>query len=202
EVDLLYFAWEYFSDIRNPDNDGNWEGFDITDVSQAPTFHAEICADMDDVSHRTRNAKEAVAAPRSHAKSSYLSKAYPIREIVYRLRRYIIAISETPSVATANIEWISDQLKHNAKLRADFGPLLDPKPQGNIKDNSQEFIAWHRDENGGARQLALVQAASTGQALRGRNWNGMRPDLIILDDLEDARPGGNASTPEARSKLR
>src|SRR5699024_774616 len=47
-----------------------------------------------------------------------------------------------------------------------------------------------------------VQAASTGQALRGRNWNGSRPDLIICDDLEDARPGGNASTPEQRDKLR
>src|SRR5690606_1477007 len=81
-------------------------------------------------------------------------------------------------------------------------PLLSPKDQSNIKDNGEEFIAWHPEEGGGKKQLALVQAASTGQALRGRNWNGTRPDLIICDDLEDARPGGNASTPEQRSKLR
>ena len=99
------------------------------------------------------------------------------------------------------MEWIRNQLKFNRKLREDFGPLLSPKDQSNIKDNGEEFIAWHPEEGGGKRQLALVQAASTGQALRGRNWNGTRPDLIICDDLEDARPGGNASTPEQRSKL-
>src|SRR5690606_39602102 len=27
EVDLLYFAWEYFSEKGNPGNPGNWEGF-------------------------------------------------------------------------------------------------------------------------------------------------------------------------------
>lgn len=204
EVDLLYFTYEYFGEDLNPGNDGNLipEYGDASPhvINYAPDFHKEICDIMNEVSHVNRNAKVAVAAPRSHAKSSYLSKAYPIHEVVYRLRRYIIIISETPKVATANMEWISNQLKHNAKLRRDFGELLSPKDQANIKDNSEEFIAWHEDENGVKRQVALVQAASTGQALRGRNWNGLRPDLIICDDLEDAKT--NAATPEQRAKLR
>ena len=157
---------------------------------------------IDDISMNNTNAKVGIAAPRSHAKSTWYTKDFPIKEICYRKRRYIIIISETPTVAKANMEWIRNQLKSNSKLRADFGPLLSPKDQANITDNGEEFIAWHEDGNGGKRQLALVQAASTGQALRGRNWNGMRPDLIICDDLEDARPGGNASTPEQRAKLR
>ncbi|WHY01864.1 phage terminase large subunit [Neobacillus sp. DY30] len=78
---------------------------------------------------------------------------------------------------------------------------MSPKDQANITDNSEAFIAWYQDGES-RRQIALVEAASTGQALRGRNWNGTRPDLIVCDDLEDARPGGNASTPEQRSKLR
>src|SRR5690606_6344483 len=41
---------------------------------------------------------------------------------------------------------------------------------------------------------------STGQALRGRNWQGNRPDLIVCDDLEDAKT--NAATEEQRTKLR
>lgn len=204
ESDLLYFAYEYFGDDLNPDNDGNWipkYGDNTANVvSHAPDFHAEICEIMNEVSHVKRNDKVAVAAPRSHAKSSYLSKAYPIHEVVYRLRKYIIIISETPKVATANMEWISEQLKHNEKLRKDFGPLLSPKDQANIKDNNEEFIAWYEDKDGRRRQIALVQAASTGQALRGRNWNGHRPDLIICDDLEDAKT--NAATPEQRAKLR
>ncbi|WP_412677031.1 phage terminase large subunit [Bacillus atrophaeus] len=156
---------------------------------------------MNVVSSEKVNEKIAAAAPRSHAKSTYLSKAFPVHEIVYRRRKYTIIISETPSVSKANMEWIRNQLKFNKKLRADFGPLLSPQDQANITDNSEAFIAWHPDGDS-RKQLSLVQAASTGQALRGRNWNGSRPDLIICDDLEDARPGGNASTPEQRANLR
>jgi predicted phage terminase large subunit-like protein len=173
----------------------------VTRVEEAPTFHVEITDIMNVVSTEHVNAKIAAAAPRSHAKSTYLSKAFPVHEIVYRKRRYTIIISETPAVSKANMEWIRNQLKYNAKLRADFGPLLSPKDQANITDNSEAFIAWHSDGDS-RKQIALVEAASTGQALRGRNWNGTRPDLIVCDDLEDARPGGNASTPEQRSKLR
>lgn len=155
---------------------------------------------MDDVSNRETNAKVAVAAPRSHAKSSYLSKAFPLREVCYRKRKYTIIISETPQVSTGNMEWLSLQLKSNAKLREDFGPLLSPKQQENPKDNSMEFIAWEPQEDGTKRMIAKVEAASTGQALRGRNWNGTRPDLVICDDLEDAKT--NAATPELRKKMR
>src|SRR5690625_6006887 len=47
ESDLLYFAYEYFGDDLNPDNDGNWipkYGDNTANVvSHAPDFHAEIC---------------------------------------------------------------------------------------------------------------------------------------------------------------
>jgi predicted phage terminase large subunit-like protein len=200
DVDLLYFAWEYFSEQRNPGNSGNWDGFDLASVDAAPQFHREICDIIDDVSEVRRNAKVAVAAPRGHAKSSYLSKASPLREAVFRKRKYMIIISETPSVSTGNLEWLANQLRSNAKLRADFGPLLSPKQQVNPSDNNSEFIAWEPEGVEGKRQLTLIQAASTGQALRGRNWNGSRPDMVICDDLEDIRT--NAATAEQRDKLK
>jgi len=202
EGNLLEFVIEYFSEHRNGGNEGNWDGFEVTDISEAPEFHRELTGMMNEVSTVKPNAKVAAAIARSHGKSSYLSKAFPVSEVVFRKRKYVIIISETPTVAKSNMEWIRNQLKFNRKLREDFGPLLSPKDQSNIVDNGEEFIAWHPDDGGSKRQVALVQAASTGQALRGRNWNGSRPDLIICDDLEDARPGGNASTPEQRSKLR
>lgn len=199
ERDLLYFAWEYFSETRNPGNPGNWDGFELESPDDAPQFHKEICAEMDNVSYRERNGKVAVAAPRSHAKSSFLSKAKPLRELVYRLRRYIILISETPTVSSGNLEWIANQLKSNEKLRRDFGPLLHPKQQMNPKDNSSEFIAWEPREDGGQRLLCRVEAASSNQALRGRNWDGARPDLVICDDLEDKR---NTNTEQQRQEMR
>lgn len=200
ETDLIAFALEYFSEAKNPGNAGNWDGFDIVDVDESPGFHREIAVIMDDVSNVNTNDKVAVAAPRSHAKSTYLSKAFPLREIVYRKRKYEIIISETPAVSSGNLDWVSMQLKHNEKLRRDFGPLLSPKQQENPKDNSSEFIAWEPTDNGVPKMLTKVEAASTGQALRGRNWNGVRPDLIVCDDLEDIK--SNAATPELRQKMR
>jgi predicted phage terminase large subunit-like protein len=196
EVDLLYFAYEYFGEHYNPDNSGNWIPVAIDD---APPFHAEICDIMNVVSTDEINAKVAVAAPRSHAKSSFLSKAFPIHELVFRKRKYVIIISETPQVSTGNMEWLSLQLKSNEKLRADFGPLLSVKQQENPKDNSSEFIAWEPRKDGNQRLLCRVEAASTGQALRGRNWNGTRPDLIVCDDLEGKK---NTNTELLRTEMR
>jgi predicted phage terminase large subunit-like protein len=200
EHDLLYFSIEYFSERYNPENEGNWEDFDVETVEEAPEFHQEICARMDEISEKEKNAKDATAAPRGHAKSTYLSKANPLREIVFRLRKYIICISETPNVAKANLEWIANQLKLNKKLREDFGPLLDSKQQLNVRDNTEEFITTEPREDGTRKLLSLVQAASTGQALRGRSWNGVRPDMVICDDLEDIKT--NAATKEQREKLK
>jgi len=200
ELDTLAFDIEYFSEAKNNGNPGNWDGFTISEPSESPQFHREITDILNVVSTDKVNAKIAVAAPRSHAKSTYLTKGFPLHQVVYRKRKYIIIISETPSVSGPNLEWLATQLKHNEKLRADFGPLLSPRQQENDKDNSAEFIAWQPTKDGGKRQLTKVEAASTGQALRGRNWQGVRPDLIVCDDLEDAKT--NAATPEQRAKLR
>ncbi|SHE66573.1 phage uncharacterized protein (putative large terminase), C-terminal domain-containing protein [Seinonella peptonophila] len=199
EIDLLYFCWEYFGENQNPDNAGNWEGFELDSPEDAAEFHREICRDMDLVSNKKPNLKICRAAPRGHAKSTYLSKGFPIREILFRKRKYIITISITPDVASKNLEWIALQLKHNEKLRADFGELLSPKKQENPRDSSERFVAWYPISEHNQKLLTLCEAASTGQALRGRNWNGVRPDLIICDDLEDS---DNTNTDELRAKLK
>jgi predicted phage terminase large subunit-like protein len=196
EVDLLYFAYEYFGDVYNPGNPGNW--IPVT-IDQAPEFHRELGEIMDEVSTTKRNAKICWAAPRSHAKSSYLSKAFPLREICYRNRKFIILISETPSVAISNMEWLALQLKFNEKLRKDFGPLLSPKQQENPRDNNTEFVAWEPRGNGYQHLVAKVLSTSANSAIRGTNWLGNRPDLIIMDDLESKK---NTNTPELRQETR
>ncbi|MGM0807508.1 MAG: phage terminase large subunit [Bacillota bacterium] len=203
EVDSLYFAWEYFSDMRNPDNIGlgNWDGFDLDSPEDAADFHKEINGIMNVVSTDFINAKICRAAPRSHGKSTYLARSNPLREIVFRKRRFIVMFSETPDIAKGNLNWIADQLKTNRKLREDFGELLSIKNQKNPKDNQEEFITWESIEGSESiRQLSYVKSLSTNQPCRGLNWNGSRPDLIICDDLEGIHT--NAGTPEQRNKLR
>ncbi|MFS0841249.1 phage terminase large subunit [Paenibacillus sp. 1P03SA] len=187
ESDVLYFMYEYFSDERNPENDGNLIPLG-TRLEDAPRFHGELCDILNVVSTLELNARVGWAAPRGHAKSAYLSNMFPVHQIVYNLRRYILIISETDAMSKKFIEWISQQLKYNEKLRADFGELLSPQKQLNDRDNQEAFLT----KNG-----VLVESASMGKQLRGKRNGAHRPDLVICDDLESSK---NTNTPELREK--
>lgn len=186
EHDLLYFMYEYFSDERNPDNENNLipAGTLITD---APDFHHELCDALNELN--TNPIKRICwSVPRGHAKSAYLSNAFPIHQIVFKKRRYIIIISETEAIAKKFVEFVADQLKFNEKLRADFGELLAKEKQANEMDNQEGFIT--------ANDIK-VQAASTGKQLRGARHKNARPDLVICDDCESSK---NTNTKELRDK--
>ncbi|WP_218012222.1 phage terminase large subunit [Bacillus thuringiensis] len=183
----LHFMYEYFSDDLNPANEGNIipKGVSIED---APDFHRTLCNTLNVLSYEEVTKRVAWSVPRGHAKSAYLSNMYPVFSIVFNIRRYILILSETIGMSRKFVEWVSDQLKYNRKLREDFGELLQPKKQLNAKDNIDGF----ETANG-----CYVQASSTGGQLRGSRYKNFRPDLIVLDDLESSK---NTNTVELRSK--
>ncbi|MFT4413199.1 phage terminase large subunit [Fredinandcohnia humi] len=187
EYDVLYFVYEYFSDNRNPENEQNLIPAG-TDLDDAPDFHKELCSILNVVSNEEITKRIAWAAPRGHAKSAYLSNAFPVHQVVFDKRKYLLIISETDTSAKKFVEWISNQLKFNQKLREDFGELLSPRKAMNDKDNQEAFLT----KNG-----ILVEAASMGKQLRGKRNGSYRPDLVICDDLESAK---NTNTPELRDK--
>ncbi|ACV64601.1 phage uncharacterized protein [Desulfofarcimen acetoxidans DSM 771] len=187
ESDVLYFMYEYFSDSKNPANEQNLIPAGVS-LAIAPNFHRDLCGILDEVSSLNPTARIGWAAPRGHAKSAYLSNCFPVHQICFRLRRYILIISETDTSAKKFIEWIAMQLKFNLKLREDFGELLSPKKSLNDRDNQEAFLT----KNG-----VLVEAASMGKQLRGKRNGSYRPDLVICDDLESSK---NTNTPELREK--
>lgn len=182
----LEFMYEYFSDDRNPENENNLipEGITIFD---APDFHGELTRYLDsfmvDVTQRL-----AWSVPRSHAKSTYLSNMYPLYNLVYNLRQFIVIISETQDGAKLFADYVNNQLKHNEKLRADFGELMDKDGRGNVKDNAEKFVT---------KNNVMVAIGSIQKQLRGMKFLNARPDLIIMDDLESEK---STNTPELRQK--
>lgn len=182
----LEFMYEYFSDDSNPENDNNLipEGINVLD---APKFHGELTSYLDDFMENMTN-RIAWSVPRSHAKSTYLSNMYPIYNIVYNLRQFIVIISETQDGARLFSDYVNNQLKHNVKLREDFGELMDKDGRGNVKDNADKFVT---------KNNVMVAIGSTQKQLRGMKFLNARPDLIILDDLESEK---NTNTPELRQK--
>lgn len=184
--DVLYFAYEYFSDDRNPDNNTNLipEG---TAIEEAPDFHNELCSKLGEVRENPTK-KIGWGAPRGHAKSAYLTNIFPLHAILYRYKKYIIIISETASMSQSFIEFLSTNLKVNPKLREDFGEVLSPSARMNEADNKESFITHTNIK---------VQASSIGGQLRGSRFKESRPDLLILDDIESAK---NTNTQDLRDK--
>lgn len=86
------------------------------------------------------------------------------------------------------VEFISQNLKENPKLRADFGENLSPNGNKKEQDNGEGFTT-HTE--------IKVQASSTGGQLRGSRFRNARPDLIICGDLESSK---NTNTQDLRDK--
>jgi predicted phage terminase large subunit-like protein len=187
EYDVLYFTYEYFSQDLNPENSSNLIPEGQT-LGKAADFHRTLCSLLDEISKGNQETNVGWSVGRRHAKTAYLSNSYLCHQIIFRLQKYIIEVSETTDVAGDFIKWTVNQLKFNEKLRADFGPLLHPKPSMNEVDNKYEFIT-----STGTK----VEAKGIGTQMRGLRHLSDRPGLFILDDLES---GENTNTPELRAK--
>jgi len=182
----LDFMYEYFSDDMNPENENNLIPAGIS-IFDAPQFHQELTGYLNEFLTDPTN-RIAWSVPRSHAKSTYLSNMFPLYNIVYNLRQFILIISETQDGAKMFTDYVNNQLKENEKLRQDFGEIMSPNSRENVRDNSEKFVTLNN---------IMVASGSTQKQLRGMKFLNARPDMIIMDDLESEK---NTATPELRQK--
>ncbi len=190
--DVLFFAYEYFSDDRNPENDSNLIPAGCS-PENAPDVHKELCLMLDGIAWDNHSGKVCYSMPRGHAKSTFVSNVFPIHQCYFNCatdggRKYILIISETEDLSTKFVEYINSQLKFNKKLREDLGVIMNESKFDNKKDTGMEFVTT---------KGTMVRAAGMGKALRGARNGAYRPDLVILDDLESM---ANTNTKELREK--
>ena len=115
-----------------------------------------------------------IVAPRGHAKSTALTYDYILAECLFRTARYVILIGSTEDKAAEQLSNLSEEIETNEDLRREFGVA------GFETQQKTEVIVKFDD---GARFRILARGAE--QKIRGAMWNGMRPDLIVCDDMED-----------------
>lgn len=116
----------------------------------------------------------AIAAPRSHAKSTAITHAYTLANILFRERKHIVIVSATESLSIAFLGDIKNELLENTDLREEFGF------KRLIKESETEIVGEFDD----GHYFRIVSKGS-GQRPRGLKWRNTRPDLIVCDDLED-----------------
>ncbi len=187
ENDVLYFMYQYLGADMNPEFEEPLIPAGVS-MESAPNFHVQLTDILNIVSNEEVNKRIAYAAPRGHAKSAYLSNCFPLHQVVFQKRKYILIISETDSMSKKFIEYISNALKFNKLLREDFGEHLSPRSQMNERDNQEAFLS---------KAGILVESSSIGKQMRGKRNGAYRPDLVICDDLESSK---NTNTVELREK--
>lgn len=111
-----------------------------------------------------------VAAPREFAKTTVCAFGYVLHQICFRRRHFIIIGSDTEDLASDLTGYLYLELLYNERLHQDFGELV--KPNRAVDD----FITTND---------IRVKARGRGQRLRGLKHKQWRPDLVILDDLEN-----------------
>ncbi|MCA2570690.1 hypothetical protein [Microcystis sp. M42BS1] len=160
------------------------------DTSKSPDFHKELwelcCSPFQYV---------AAAAPRGHAKSTAVSLAYLLCAVLFREHKYVLLVSDTESQSAQFLGNIKQELQENENIYELFGLPKDEKGLVKfIKDTETDIIVGFPD----GHKFRIV-AKGAEQKLRGLLWNGTRPDLVIVDDLENDELVMNK---ERRLKLR
>lgn len=134
---------------------------------------------------RARGSRQVIAAPRGHAKSTNFTFKDDLHAILYQYKHYIIILSDSSDQAEGFLEDIKTELEENANIIMDFGHLKGDK-------------AWRSGVILTSTNIK-VEAIGSGKKVRGRRHRNWRPDLIVLDDIENDE---NVNTPEQRKKLK
>ncbi len=133
----------------------------------------------------TKCIREALAAPRGEAKSTIVTRLFTLWCILTNQKKYIAIISDTISQSAEFLLAIKMELEFNPRIKTDF-----PEAFGVGSIWKEEKIV--------TKNNIKVQCAGAGKSLRGLVYGAYRPDLTILDDLENDK---NVLSPMQRDKL-
>jgi len=151
-----------------------------------PPYHEELYRFFDTVANPKRPLRLLDIEPRGYGKSMRWGFFLPLWLLVcrpYGIPERVVIISNTATLAERNLSWISRELKYNALLRADWGPIID-----DAEKDRNDLI-----------QLANPQVDEFIKAIgSGAQVRGFHPTQVIIDDLEDRE---DAKSPELRSKM-
>jgi len=143
-------------------------------------LHQEIFDGINAVFSALRRGKRkiAIAAPRGIGKTS-IARAVVMRTILFRLQKFIVYISNSATSAEMQTENIKRDLTTNKQVKAIFGSIKEVIDKDNTIDESFSKSAWT------AYGEMYILPRGSGQQVRGLNWNNHRPELVVIDDLED-----------------
>lgn len=130
-----------------------------------------------------------IVAARGSGKSTIMTLSLPLWAIFGRLhKKYIMIFSQTMEQSKQHLKNIKMEIESNEILRKYFGPFMEE--EGGEWGSQSIYIPKYK---------ARIAVASTGQeGRRGLKTGSHRPDLVIMDDIEDIN---SVKTKEMRDKI-
>ena len=135
--------------------------------------------------------KTAILAPRGHAKSTIVTLGLALMSAALEVKSFILIVSDTGPQAASMMAAIIGELDENERLLRDFPGLERKMINGRPVADRDNDIAL-------ANGVRIV-ARGAGSSMRGMRHRQHRPDLIIIDDLENDEA---VNTDYQRDKLR
>lgn len=168
ENDFEFFARTYFPHYIRPKIDEKTGKLRPVEPS---LLHKWFFREFLPLIRSKKSISQALAAPRGEAKTTYLMIGL-IYCIVYGKKHYILFIQEVFENAALIIESIKTELEFNQRLKCDF-------PEAFGKTSVWKTGVFISKNN------VKVQARGAGQKIRGLKHGAFRPDMVILDDMEN-----------------
>lgn len=123
-------------------------------------------------------------APRGEGKSTLLVQLHALWRLCYRYSRYIALVMDAKEQGEMMLEAIKAELEANPRLGQDFATVA-----GKGKLWNAAKIVTLND--------CMVEVFGAGKRIRGRRFGAYRPDLVLIDDLENDEL---VRSPEQRNK--
>ncbi len=153
--------------------------------SEKSLLHKFLFSRLPEILRSSEGINEATAAPRGEAKSTLVTQLFTLWCVVTGRKHYAVIVMDSIDQAYPMLEAIKAELEFNPRLKTDFSEACG---QGRV---------WQAGTAVTANEVK-IQVAGSGKKLRGLRHGPYRPDLAILDDIENDEQVRN---PEQRDKL-
>ena len=177
KIDIAFFCLYFLQDI-----------FVVKDSNEARELskdHYELWQVANECFIQDEYDKLNIICPRGFAKTTIFDLAISIWLVCYKKSKFTLIGAKKDDDATQFVDSIKKVFNENQRIISTFGKLIDRK-KFKVNANEIEFA------NG-----MYIRAVGSASSVRGANFKGIRPTVVIADDYQDEK---DILTEETREK--
>ena len=172
EIDISFFALYYMRNMFVVSDDNS--------ARELAKAHYEIWDVLNDTFVEDLMDKVNLVEPRGIGKSTIADLLLSVWLVCYKKSIFTLLGAKKDDDATQFLDSVKIALATCQELKKEFGELINPKAtkpgssdKYKVNSNEIEFL------NG-----TYIRAVGSASSVRGANWGGIRPTVVILDDYQ------------------